>query len=201
MIMLMQPQSPNPDFDFMLKDQPPARRGLSLPNLPRVVLYGIIGVVVILLLIIVFSVFSGRSSGSTQPIIAVLARNQETLRVSALVEDQLQDPQTEALETTTTASLYSDKQKLSDYLASNKVKVSPAQLAADTDKTTDAAMTTAQQNNSLDQAYVTYLREALNKYENDLSAASKKAGPKGRAILNDAAKSTESLLNSPPLKS
>lgn len=197
----VQPQSPNPDFDFMLKEQPAARRGLPLPNLPRVALFGIIGAVVIIVLIIVFSFFSGRDGGSTQPIINVLARGQETLRVTESVQPQLQDPQTRALAATAAASLNSDKQQLESYLSKNRVKLNAAQLAADLDKTTDTSMQTAAQNNSLDQTYVSYLKDALSRYETDLKAAYQKAGPNGRTILNGASISTTALLNSPPLKS
>jgi len=198
-----QPQNPNHDFDFMLKDQPPARRGLTMPNLPRPALYGLVGVAVIILLIIVFSVISGRKGGNTQPIFGVVARNQETLRVTDLVQNQLQlqNPQTKALAATATASLSSDKQQLTAYLATSHTKLSAVQLAADADKATDSSLQAAAQNNGLDQAYVSYLRDALTRYQTDLKAAYQKAGPKGKAILQAAYDSAGAMLGSPPLKS
>jgi hypothetical protein len=199
----MQPQSPNPDFDFMLKDQQPARRGLSMPGLPRPALYGIAGVVIIILLIVVFSIFSGSKGGSTQSIIGALARGQETLRITDLVQTQLQlqDPQTKALAATVSASLNSDQSRFKSYLLSNKVKPNPKQLAADLDATTDASMRSASQSNNLDQAYKAYLQSALSKYETELKTAYQKAGPKGKELLNEASISASALLTSPQLKS
>ncbi len=188
----------------MLKDQPPARRGLPLPslNLPRplkIVLWAVGGIV---LLIIIVSAFSGRSSGSTTAIAGALARGQETLRVTALVQQlQLQDPQTQGLAATVSNSLTSDQIQLKNYLARNHDKVSPAQLAADTDSTTDASMQSASQNNGLDDAYVSYLRSSLGKYEQDLQNAYKLAGPNGKRLLSADFDSAQTLLSSPPIKS
>ena len=198
-----QPQSPNPDFDFMLKNQQPAKRSL-LPNLnlPRPLKITLIAIGSIVVLIILYSLLSGRGSGSTTAIEGVLARGQETLRVTTLVQQlELQDPQTQGLATTVSNSLTSDQVQLKTYLARNHAKVSAAQLAADTDKTTDTSMQTASQNNGLDDAYVSYLRSSLTKYEHDLQNAYKLAGPNGKQLLSDAFNSAQTLLNSPPLKS
>ena len=199
--MLMQPQSPNPDFDFMLKENQPAKRGLPLPNFSKPVKIIIAVLVAVALLIVISSVLSGRQAGQTQPFIDILARGQETLRVTSLVQQlQLQDPQTQALAATVSSALASDKQQLTDYLAKNHNKISPNALGADDDKAADANFQTADQNNNLDSTYVTYMRDALTKYENDLKAAYNSAGPNGKAILNSISVSTTTLLNSPPLK-
>lgn len=198
----MQPQSPSPDFDFMLKDQPKARRGVPLPNFSKPVKIILAVLAAIILLIVISSVLSGRQAGKTQPFINVLARGQETLRVTSSAQQlQLQDPQTQALAATASSALASDKQQLTDYLAKNHNKISPNALGGDDDKTTDANLQTAAANNNLDSAYVAYMRDALTKYENDLKAAYDSAGPNGKAILNSISVSTTILLNSPPLKS
>lgn len=199
----MQPQSPNPDFDFMLKNQPPARRRLPLPHLSRPLKVAGVVIIAILLIIIVNSVLSGRKNANFQPIVGVLARNQEIVRVTGLTQTQLplQDPQTQGLAATTYSALSSDKQQLGGYLAKNHVKVSAVQLAADTDKTTDTNLQSALQNNNLDATYVNYLKQNLSLYANDLQAAYQSAGPNGKKILKAALDSTNTLLASPALKS
>jgi hypothetical protein len=188
----MQPQSPNKDFDFMLKEQPQRRRILPSFNLSKPIKIALAVVLAIVFLIVISSVLSGRKAGKTQPFIGVLARGQETLRVTAEVQQlQLQDPQTQAMASTAASALASDKQQLLNYLARNHSKVSAAALGADNDKTSDG----------LDSAYVTYLRDSLNKYETDIQTAYKTAGPNGQKLLNDISISTTTLLNSPPLKS
>jgi hypothetical protein len=198
----MQPQSPNKDFDFMLKEQPQRRRILPSFNLSKPIKIALAVVLAIVFLIVISSVLSGRKAGKTQPFIGVLARGQETLRVTAEVQQlQLQDPQTQAMASTAASALASDKQQLLNYLARNHSKVSAAALGADNDKTSDASLQAAAQNNGLDSAYVTYLRDSLNKYETDIQTAYKTAGPNGQKLLNDISISTTTLLNSPPLKS
>lgn len=202
-IMLMQLQSPNKDFDFMLKDNKPARRGLPMPNLPKPAKVGLAVVGAIFLLIIISSLLSGRNKGSTQPFVGVLARASETLRVTTLVQQQLtlQDPQTQALAATVSSALSSDKQQIASYLAKNHASPSSAQLAADIDKTTDSSLQSASQNNNLDAAYVNYLKNALAKYQTDLQAAMSAAGPNGQKLAAASAESTRTLLNSAPIKS
>jgi hypothetical protein len=198
----MQPKSPSPDFDFMLKEQPQRRRILPMPNLSKPVKIVLGVIIAIILLIVISSALSGRKAGKIQPFMGVLARGQETLRVTSEVQQlQLQDPQTQALAATAASALASDKQELLSYLVKNHDKVSAKALAADNDTAADANLKTAGQNNGLDSAYVTYMREALNKYENDVQAAYKTAGPNGKNLLNNISISTTTLLNSPPLKS
>jgi hypothetical protein len=198
----MQPQSPNPDFDFMLKNQPQAKRGLPMAGSSKIVKI-IIGVVAAVLLLVIFSSLSGRKSGGTQDMVGAVARNQEILRVTQLAQTQFQllDPGTQALAATVSSSLTSDQQAMVKYLASSKTKLSKLQLAADTDKSTDAQLQSAQQNNQLDSAYQSYVKSALVKYQNDLQTAFKSLGPKGQAIVKNAYQSASVILNSAPLKS
>lgn len=196
----MQPQSPNPNFDFMLKDQPSAGRfsWAHLHGRTKITL-AVLGAII--LLIIVLSLLSGRGGVKGQPFINVLARGQETLRVTSEVQQlQLQDPQTQATAATVASALASDKQQIIDYLQKNHIRVDPKALAADADKSTDTSMQTASQNNNLDGVYQAYLRDSLTRYENDLKTAYQGAGPNGQAILNAASISTTTLLDTPPLK-
>lgn len=198
----MQPKSPNPDFDFMLKDKPKAGRRLPQPNLPKPVKIGAAAIAAIFLIIIISSLLSGRSSGSTQAFEGTLARGQEIVRVTSLVQQQLtlQDPQTQVLAATVNSAISSDNQEITSYLAKNNVKVSPSQLALDTDKSTDTSLRTAAQNNSLDPAYVSYLKGALNQYATDLQNAYNLTGPNGKTLLGKSLQSTRTLLNTPPIK-
>jgi len=198
--MLMQPQSPDPQFDFMLKDSPQPKRGLvpAIPKTAKIILAAVLG---IFLLVIIIALISGRNKGSTQGIVSVMARNQEIIRVTDLAQQlQLEDPQTQALAATVSASLSSDKQRLLDYLNKNKAKASPAQLAADKDTNTDTSLQSASQNNSLDTAYIDYLRSALAKYQADVQTAYKASGPNGQKILSETYESASTLLANPPLK-
>jgi hypothetical protein len=199
----MQPTSPDPKFDFMLKQNAKPKRGLPLPALPKPakIILAVVGGIFVL--VIISSLLSSHKSGGTQPIVNVMARGQEILRVTQLTQQTLplQDPSTQALAATVYASVSSDEAQLKSYLSKSHIKVSTAALAADTDKTTDSSLQSASQNNGLDSAYVGYLKTALAKYQTDLQTAYKVAGPNGKTILKSAFDSTTTLLASPQLKS
>lgn len=200
--MLMQPTSPNGQFDFMLKNQPQTKKGI-LPGISKPIKIIVGAIIGLLLLVIVISLFTGGSSVASQPIVSSMARGQEILRVTALTDSQLplQDPSAKALAATVTATLTSDQSSFSKYLAKNGVKITKLELAADTDKTTEAQLQSAMQNNNLDSAYENYVKENLSKYALSLQTAYKSAGPNGKKILKSAFDSTTIILNSPPLKS
>lgn len=205
--MLMQPQeippNPNPNMDFIMNSGPAPKKGFSLPkaNLPRPVKLAIGGVVVLFIIIVLSSVLFANKSGNYQPYLSALARAQEISRVSALAQDDSQDQAVQNLAATVQTSLSSQQAQITAYLKTNKASFSPKQLAADTDKTSDNQMQTAAQNNNLAGVYQAYLKQNLALYKADLSAAYTKAGPKGKAILNSAYDSVQTLLSSPPLSS
>jgi hypothetical protein len=173
-----------------------------MPNLPKPLKIGLAILGAIILIIIVSSLLSGRNKGDTQQFVGVMARAQETIRVTTLVKQlQLQDPQTQALAATVTSSLSSDQQQIKSYLAKNHIKVKSSQLAVDTDKSIDTSLQSASQNNNLDTAYVNYIKNALTKYQSDLQLAYKDAGPNGQKILAVSFESTRALMNSAPVKS
>jgi hypothetical protein len=177
----MQPHNPNHQFDFMLKNNQAAKRGLPLPNLPKPVLIGLAIILVAFLVIIVDSVLSGRKGGSYQPIVNSLARSQEILRVTDEAKGlNLHDP--------------------ASYLSRSHSKVTKLQLSADVDKSIDDQLKVAAQHNNLDQTYITYLQQNLVKYQRDLQAAYAVSGTHGKDILKRAIDGQTALLTNAPLK-
>lgn len=173
-----------------------------MPSAPRAVKLILAVVVGLIVLIIIYSLFFG-GGGKWQPYINLMARQQEIVRATNLAQQQfkLQDPQTQALAATVSATVSSEEQQLTNYLATNKVKVSPAQLATGIDKTTDEQFKAASQNNNLDQVYVAYLKDNLTRYQLDIQPLYKSAGTKGKAILKEAFDSAGTILASPQFKS
>jgi hypothetical protein len=197
----MQPHNPNHQFDFMLKNNQAAKRGLPLPNLPKPVLIGLAIILVAFLVIIVDSVLSGRKGGSYQPIVNSLARSQEILRVTDEAKGlNLHDPATTDVAATVTTALSGDQAQLSSYLSRSHSKVTKLQLSADVDKSIDDQLKVAAQHNNLDQTYITYLQQNLVKYQRDLQAAYAVSGTHGKDILKRAIDGQTALLTNAPLK-
>lgn len=198
----MQPQNPDPKFDFMLKDNSQPKRGLGLPTMSKPVKIAAAVIIGILLLIIISSMLSGHKGGGTKTVTTAVAREQEIIRVTQLVQSQqtLRDPGTTAVAATVTTTLSSQHAQLAGYLAKNHIKLSKLQLAADADRNIDVQMQSASQNNQLDDTYKSYLKQALAKYQTELQEAYKSVGPEGKSLLRDAFESNNVLLANAPLK-
>ena len=151
-------------------------------------------------LVILYSLFLGGKATNSDQLTAVAARAEEIARVSALVQSGSHSADTQGLAATTGAVMASQEQQVQAYLATNKTKVDKNKLAARLDKSTDAALATALQNNNYDQTYFDYLKANLTSYQNDLTTAYKGAGKKAQAILDMAYASVQALRSAPQLK-
>lgn len=193
----MQPQSPTPQYDFILNNQPaPKKPGLlptKMPGRLKIILIGIIGLMV---LFIVGALLFGGGGSSSQPLLKIMSQAQEISRVSKLVQQQTKNNDTKALATTAAASLDSQKAELNGYLAGKKQKADPNTLAADLNKSTDSKMQIAAQNNSLEETYKTYLKTNLNSYSSQLQTAYSTASGEAKLVLNSAFASTQVILDS-----
>ncbi|MDB5161129.1 MAG: hypothetical protein JWO96_509 [Candidatus Saccharibacteria bacterium] len=196
----MQPQEPiKPSYDFILKDQQKsASRPLS--NLPMPVLV-VAAVVILMILLIIFGSLLGSKKAKTTGLTDVLGRAQEITRVNTLQQGALKDPTNLGLEATSQSGLTSDQTQLKKYMSSHKIKVDAKKLASYQNKNTDTQLAGAAQNNNLDTAYLTYLRQALADYAGALKTAYAGTNDSGaKVILQDSYNSTQTLLSSPALK-
>lgn len=195
----MQPQSPNPQYDFIMKDGQRAKKGFGLPklNLPRPVLISLAGIVGLFILIIGYSLLSSGKTSSSQGYVAAMARAQEIARVSTSVATLAQDSPTQNLAATAQNTLSSEQAQLTTYLKGQKIKVSTVALAADKSSATDTQMQTASTNGNLASVYAAYLKTQLGLYQKEIQIAYKTAGPSGKAILNAAYASVKVILASP----
>ncbi len=190
---------PQPDFGFMLKQEPkqkPSR--LSSLGKPAKLLLGV-GVAFVIV-IIVAVVLSGGSGGSKQ-VVGLMAQSQEILRVTKAQEQQFKDVNTMALAATTEATLTSQQNDFSTYLMGAGIKYGPKELALSTNTSTDAELQTAAQNNNLDRAYATYLKNALTVYQNSMNTVFKDTGSASlKTSLESAYASVATLLQSPEFR-
>jgi hypothetical protein len=199
----MQPQSSNPNYDFIMKDGQQVKKGFGLPklNLPKPIKIGLAVIIGLFVLIIIYSLFSSGKTSSSQGYAAAMARAQEISRVSTSVGTLAKDSQTQDLAATTQNSLASEQSQLASYLKGQKIKITTATLAADKNSATDTQMQTASTNGNLAGVYASYLKTQLGLYQTELQAAYKTAGPSGKAILNTAFSSVKVILASPQVAS
>lgn len=195
------PPSPNPEYDFILKDQPKPKRSFSLPTGGSKMAFMIMGAVLALfILIIILASVLRPKAGGAQQLVNISAQAQEVVRVSKVVEPLAKNPDIQGLLATTEIALGSDQSQLAAYLKKAGVKTN-AKTSTFTDKKTDAQMQTAAQNNSLDSAYAAYLKKSLGSYQASLKAAFPSVSKNAKIILNAAYTSTATILSAPQLAS
>lgn len=193
------PQQPG-QYDFILKDSPKPPRNYPWSSLPKPVVL-IAGVSLALMIgIVSFSaLFGGRVSNGTQ-LMDLMARSQEISRVSTLAGQQASSADTKALAMTANESLSSGKQQITKYLKAHKIKIDVKKLNARLNKSTDAQLLSASQNNNYDQAYLSYLKTNLTDYNSALNTAYTGAPKELQATLKEAYSSNQQILSAPQLK-
>lgn len=199
-------QNPSPsqpgDFDFMLKQEPQQKKRFGLPGglgNPAKLLIAAVGALIIAL---IAAMVLGGGENNSEQVLGLMAQNQEIVRVSQLQDQKFRDETTRGLSATTQSAMNSQKLQLGNYLSSAGVEYGAQQLAANLDTSTDTELQTAAQNNNLDGAYVSYLKNSLTAYLNSLTAAYQTTQSQSlKSTLESAFNSVQTLLKSPQFKS
>lgn len=199
----MQPESTPGSGAYDFLNQQPATRGskFPMPKLPRLAWIIIVGsLVTLLLLVTVALLFGGGSRTNTNPYVESLSYAQEITRVSNSVKQMSQDPNTQSIAATTSATLLSDYARINKYLADTGIKVEAKNLPSKEDKDIDSQLQEAAQSNQLPKAYSRYLNSYLTDYQSALQVAYNQAGPEGKNIIKETLDSVKVLLGTPIIK-
>jgi hypothetical protein len=193
--------SPSSEYDFILKDKTPTKKGISLPSGGLKLAFMILGaVLVIFVLIVIFATVLKPGASGGQELVNISARAQEIIRVSKITESLAQNSDTQGLIATTEAALMSDQAQLASYFSQHRIKANDKTLSIYLDKNADSQMQTAAQNNSLDSTYSAYLKKNLTAYEAALEAAFPHVSVSAKDILSASFNSTQALLAAPQVK-
>ncbi|MEX1995439.1 MAG: hypothetical protein WD887_01555 [Candidatus Saccharimonadales bacterium] len=202
----MQPSSPKPgtpappdQYGFILNNdpKPKPRFKLPLPKLPKPLLFVLGGSLIILIILVLAAAIFGGRSGSPQPLVDVMARSQEIIRVTDIAVPEVTDNGTKTLAATVKSSLASEQAELNTYLSGTSSPVEPQSLTAYLDEAIDAEFATAAKNNELDIAYIRYLKENLSAYSGALQSAYQTAAASAKPILEEAYESIQIILSAP----
>lgn len=196
--------NPNPNYDFIFNDKAVPKKSKLPTGLNPIVLIAGALIVIMILVLILSAVLGSKGSLDKASLTDVIGKAQEINRISSAQQLNLKDPNVSGLAATAAVASDSDQATLSNYLTSHKVGIDKKKLAlyATNDKSIDNQLTAAQQSDTLDQAYSSYLKTALNSYAEAIKtayAANQSINIKN--ILQQAYNSTETLLGSQVLKS
>ncbi|OGL35236.1 hypothetical protein A3F65_04315 [Candidatus Saccharibacteria bacterium RIFCSPHIGHO2_12_FULL_47_16b] len=189
---------PQPNFDFIMKDEPKPKRKFGLPKMTWPMLVIVIGALLAILITIFGLAFRG--SGNTEKIYSLISQTAEIVRVNSLATGQAKDADTKNLIVTASAALSSQQKQLQDYLSSKKVKIDNKKIAPAASSDIDNKLKDALANNIYDQTYLNYLKGELTSYQNSLDTAYQSAGSELKSILSAAYGSTAVILSAPQLK-
>ncbi len=199
------PNSPNSQYDFIMKgDQPAAQtKAQSITGkffLPKKMIFiAIGGVFAVIIGLVVFSSLS-KDTGPANNLTALVGTSAEIARVSDLVTAQSKDADALSLAATTSAALTSQSGQLSSYASSAGVIIDPKLLVLYTDKKIDADLESAAVNNQLETTYYSYLNNKLPSYQSKLQALSTTKSTTLLTVLEDSYNSAQIILTAPQLK-
>ena len=191
--------SPNPQYDFIFGEGQNQKPGFSpkLTSVPkRYLIAGAAAIIVILILVL--ALFTG-GSGNSEPWVNAIGRAGEIARVSSTVAKQTNDINTQALASTTEASLTSERQEIIAYVKQAGIELNAKEIEQYENSQTDKDLQAAAQENRFEEAYSAYLKNNLASYAAALKAAKAEAGPRGSAVIDEALASVEILLTAPQL--
>lgn len=191
----MQPQSPSPNYDFIMNaGQKP--KGSWLPALPRPALIGLGAALGLFILMVLLVVFGGKGSTS-QGVQSVAARAQEIARVCNVAASDTNDSNVKALAATVATTLSSQETQLNAYWTSNNHKVDPKTLAIYQNKSVDAQLQSAVQNNNFAAVFNNYLKTNLRLYQTQLAQTYQSTSSTAlHNVLSSANASVQTILDS-----
>jgi hypothetical protein len=188
--------APTGQYDFFMNPQQAGKPRLAGPSSPISRILVVVGGLV--LLIIIFVIISSLLSGGPTPasLQTIVVEDQaEIMHLSKAGSNTASSAVAKNFAITSLFTITTDQQNLVTYLAQNKVKITPAQLALKVSAKTDADLATALSAGVYDQTYTQAMTTVFTSYAQDINTAYKKTtGTNGRKILASQYKSAIVLL-------
>lgn len=135
-------------------------------------------VVLLVLMMIVWTILSSGNSGPKEELIRAGQQQTELIRISKIGADRAKGSQAKNLATTVSLTATSDQATLISTLKSSKIKVSTKEFALGKNTKTDAELTSAEQANRFDEAFVETIQKQLTAYQKTLKSAYDKTNNK-----------------------
>ena len=177
-IMVMPPENPSPDYNFIMSGGRPVKKsalGGLLPRgtstLQRVLIFIIIAGVLITIAALVFSFIFGGKTSNTDKLVGIAAQQTELARVAAIGEKEAVGVDAKNLASTVSLSLISGQQQLLEVIKAQGHKIKPQELSAAKDEKTDQQLTAAGQSNRFDETFTEVMQAGLSNYQKDLNEA------------------------------
>jgi len=197
-----QQQSPPPEhnpYGFIMdtQHQPQKKAPLGSQNslMTRILIAGGGVFLLLIIFILVNALVFNKKDPSAVLLISIAADQQEISRLSETGIAGATDPSTKNYVETVKLTTITQQLELSAYLAKNKVKPLPSELAAKKDTQVDALLTAATKSNRFNEAFDEQIRKNLTVYKNDLEKGYNNASnATSKALLKKAFNSTADLL-------
>lgn len=180
----MEPQAPQPDYNFILNPETPPKKAVIGGNSTAVRLAVVAGGLVVLAIIaLVIMKLLSSGSGFDKPSLLSVAQDQTAILQTITGSQNLTNADLKNAVATTKLTISTQQSELLGYLSNHKFKPNDKVLALKVSAQTRKQLLDAQASSSLDDTLKTILNDQLSNYQKDLSIAFNKAGPAGKKIL------------------
>ncbi len=193
-------QQPANPYGFIFDDQhPQPKKSMLKPGKNsmrgRILMVLGIGMVIIVVIVVGSSLLSGKKAGNAQQLTALVAEQQEIIRVANLGVAGARDPSTVALAETTKLSITTQQNKLLGYLKTRNIKITPLAITAKLNKSTTTELTNATANNTFDDTFTKTLQTELTTYQTNVKKSYDTASnPTSKALLKLSYSSSATIL-------
>lgn len=171
MIMLMQPDNNQSQYDFILNNQPQKRSFFAGSKNMRILF--VVGLVLVLLVafLVLMSVLNSGKKAGVDELVGIAQDQTEIVRIATAGSTAARSTDTRGFAVTTNLSLSSSQKDLLAAIKRHGKKLGTKELALKRSTETDQALTNATENNRYDEVFKQTMRNELGDYQQALKTA------------------------------
>ena len=167
----------HPDYEFIMNPGGPAPKKPLVPmasgnSMKQRIIIVVGGAVALLLVaVIAISIISSAGNAGKEELLKVAQQQNEIIRVSKIGVERARGATAKNLATTTAFSLQSDQTALFKAAKSSGTTIDPKLIGLSKNARTDTALTSADQSNRFDEAFIETIQAQLTNYQASLKSA------------------------------
>ncbi|MCA9329829.1 hypothetical protein KDA11_04240 [Candidatus Saccharibacteria bacterium] len=163
-------------YDFILNnEQNQPKKSFNLFNggskVQRIFLFAGAGTLMLIVVMLAYSMLSSGDKSQSERLLSIAQQQTEIIRVTGLAKNKARSTATQSLASTTSITIQSSKNDITELLKKSRVKVNDKIFNSAIDPRTDETLESASLNNRYDQVFTEIVTAELKSYQLKLKEA------------------------------